>query len=106
MKFSEHYGYTPVRESIQFESIDEALRNRLWSLLHIYCWDKAEMDSGDGMYSPGVYFSRDSNKAHYVLACQLWINYFKLPVDKLGYRLEPLIKKVREQFFNGPWHEP
>ena len=39
MNFSQRYGYTSVREVIQLESIDEPLRNGLWSLLKIHCWD-------------------------------------------------------------------
>jgi hypothetical protein len=33
MKFSEKYGFTPVRSLLQTDSMDDGLRNRLWNLL-------------------------------------------------------------------------
>ena len=42
MKFSERYGHKPVRDAIQLDSIDEALKNGIWSLLGVFYWDKAD----------------------------------------------------------------
>ena len=36
MRFSERYGHKKVREIVQIDSIDEPLRNALWSLLKVY----------------------------------------------------------------------
>lgn len=33
MRFSERYGYKPVREIIQKESMDEVLKNGLWNAI-------------------------------------------------------------------------
>ncbi len=32
MRFSERYGYKPVREVIQKESMDDALKNSIWNV--------------------------------------------------------------------------
>ena len=32
MRFSERLGYRPVKEQLQIESIDDELRNSLWSI--------------------------------------------------------------------------
>ncbi|WP_313390159.1 AbiJ-NTD4 domain-containing protein [Acinetobacter sp.] len=32
MRFSERYGYKPVREVIQKESMDDALKNSIWNI--------------------------------------------------------------------------
>lgn len=32
MRFSERYGYKPVREIIQKESMDDALKNSIWNV--------------------------------------------------------------------------
>ena len=46
MKFSERYGYKPIREVIQIESMDEPLRNGLWSLLQVHCREHVHHSSG------------------------------------------------------------
>ncbi|MDY6460311.1 AbiJ-NTD4 domain-containing protein [Acinetobacter faecalis] len=38
MRFSERYGYKPVREIIQKESIDDQLKNALWSIFHLFIY--------------------------------------------------------------------
>jgi hypothetical protein len=36
MRFSERYGYKPVRTAMQRENVEDGLRNRLWNLFHFY----------------------------------------------------------------------
>ena len=40
MRFSERYGYKPVREIIQKESMDKDLRSKLWSILYEQLFSK------------------------------------------------------------------
>ena len=40
MKFSERYGYKPVKETLQIDSIDKELLNTLWNLLTEYYWNE------------------------------------------------------------------
>ncbi len=42
MKFSERLGLTKVRDTIQKDSIDRALRNRLWNLLYDFYFSQLE----------------------------------------------------------------
>jgi AbiJ N-terminal domain 4 len=102
MSFSERYGYKPVKEIIQIESIDEPLRNGIWSLLKIYCWDYGER-------SPGIYgsyyISEDSNKDLYHLCVSLWLNYFKYPLDNLDHNWTEVLKQLRSYFFSCKWYE-
>ncbi len=100
MTFSERYGYKPVREIIQIESIDEPLRNGIWSLLKLYCWDHTRA----GMY--GDYsISKDTNKEHFVLATRLWLSYFKYPLDNLDRNWREVLKQIRDYFFSCEWYE-
>lgn len=102
MSFSERYGYKPVREIIQIDSMDEPLRNGLWSILKIYCWDNATYTSG----SYGGYFiSEDTNKELYFLCTKLWLNYFKRPLDDLDRSWTKVLKQLREYFFASEWYE-
>ena len=102
MSFSKRYGYKPVREIIQIESVDEPLKNGVWSLLKIYCWDHARNSSE--MYG-GYYISKDSNKDLYHLCNKLWFNYFKHPLDDLNNDWTKVLKELREYFFSCEWYE-
>ena len=102
MSFSERYGYKPVREIIQIESIDEPLRNGIWSLLHIYCWDHAEYSSG--VYG-GYYISEHSNQGLYSLCTKLWFNFFKRPLDQLDSDWKKVLGQLRHFYFECEWYE-
>lgn len=102
MKFSERHGYKPVRDAIQFESMDSPLKNRLWSLLKIYCWDEVRVSSG--IYAR-YYISDSSNKDHFHLCSRLWINYFDKPLDELDNDWSETLPKLRNYYFGCEWYE-
>ena len=49
MGFSERYGYKPVREIIQKESIDDDLKNALWNVYHNIILESGKFDNS-GLY--------------------------------------------------------
>lgn len=100
MSFSERYDYKPIREIIQIDSIDEPLRNGLWSLLKVHAWDGAYYSQG--MYG-GYYLS--SNKEYKALCERLWFNYFKKPLDKLDNNWSVVLEQLRLYFFECKWYE-
>jgi len=100
VSFSERYGYKPIREIIQIESIDEPLKNGLWSLLKIHVWDHVHYTSG--MY--GGYFL-SNNEDHYKLCERLWFDYFKKPLDQLDGDWKKVLEKLRRYFFESEWYE-
>ncbi len=100
MRFSERYGYKPIREIIQIESIDEPLRNGLWSLLKIHAWDGAYFSQG---VHSGYYLS--SNKEYKSLCERLWFHYFKKPLDQLDNDWSVVLEQLRRYFFECKWHE-
>jgi hypothetical protein len=79
MNFSQRYGYTPVRDAIQVESMDDPLRNTLWSLLQLLIWGRVRYS--DVTY--GYYLNGSGNDAIRLLCRRLWYNYFKRPIDQL-----------------------
>jgi len=102
MTFSERYGYKPTREIIQIESMDEPLRNGLWSLLKVHCWDEVSLSTG--MY--GGYYLNDRNNAKIQALCQrFWFTYFKKPLDELNNDWLQVRHELREYFFGCPWNE-
>ncbi|WP_374573688.1 AbiJ-NTD4 domain-containing protein [Acinetobacter sp.] len=96
MRFSERYGYKPVREIIQKESINSDLKNALWSILHTFIWNKT---SHKNSYS----YTKYSNI--YGLVHSYWFNIFKIPIDTIPLYTSDSIKKIREYFFSCKWHE-
>lgn len=99
MKFSERYGYTPIKEVFQIETMDQNLRNGLWSLLVIHCWDKVVEKSG--YYD----FSMSENRQHYILFTEMWLDFFKKPVDDLDLEWRYLKPILRKYFFNSEWFD-
>ena len=92
MKFSQRYGYTPVREIIQFESIDYPLRNKLWNLLDFYVWSDA---NSYGEYSQDLLY----------LCKSLMFGYFNKPIDEINKLWWKERIKIRQYFFECKWYE-
>lgn len=102
MRFSERYGYKKVREIVQIDSIDEPLRNALWSLLKVFVWD--HMRASTGIYG-GYYLSSGSNKEIRELCNRLWFSYFKKPLDQLDDEWAKVHGQLRKYFFGCDWYE-
>lgn len=102
MRFSERYGYKKIRDIVQIESVDEPLKNALWSLLKVNIWDHVRHSSG--VYG-GYFISKDCNQDMYVLCQRLWFNYFKKPLDTLDNDWSVVRKSLRNYFFSCEWYE-
>lgn len=102
MRFSERYGYKKVREIVQIDSIDEPLRNALWSLLKVFVWD--HMHVSTGIYG-GYYLSSRSNNEIRELCDRLWFSYFKKPLDQRDDEWDKVHGQLRKYFFNCEWYE-
>jgi len=97
-KFSERYGFTKPREEIQLESVDDALRNRLWNLLMSHYWQRART-------STLHYYESDISKEMWSFLVRLWDEYFQKPLDTLPYRWNKTCEEIRDYFFNCEWYE-
>ncbi len=100
MKFSERLGHQPVRTQLQIESIDDALKNSLWSAYSEVFLKKLSNEEHAG-YQLGKYVRR------------LWFRFFKLPLDTAptydsGFvLLDSLLEHLREFFLNNRnWYDP
>lgn len=98
MRFSERYGYKPIREIIQKESMDDNLRNGIWSLFIIYLWNQVDYSSYQSHGNINT-----SNLKTLIIA--YWLNFFKQPIDTIPIQFEKVLYKVRSSFFNCKWHE-
>lgn len=89
MRFSERYGYKPVHEIIQKESINADLKNRLWS--NIY----------DSFFT---YYIHDIAGFDYSIR-QLWVKFFKKKSDELPYPPNNVINALKVLFTKNEWFE-
>ena len=87
MRFSQRKGYTPVRVDVQRESMDRALRNKLWTAIKVgvFSEDVAGLDRAD-------------------LTVRMWIDFFNEPIDRLPKG--DVESHLRHWFFNMPWYAP
>lgn len=99
MKFSERLGFKSVKDQLQIDSIDNELKNSLWTIYLEYFLKKTPNDK----WQPGLS----------QFAKHLWFGFFKLPIDTLptyddGFVLtEYIIETIREHFFDAKrdWYE-
>ena len=103
LKFSQRRGITPVKEILQVDSIDDDLRNSLWTSLTLFYWNifnRFKYDMGERTdIIPG------SNLDCLFIA--LWIRYFKKPIDempRLFYGERGGLKVLKQYFFGAEWY--
>ncbi len=101
MRFSGRYGYKPVREVFQIESMNEDLRNGVWSVLDQFIWSKEQTTFPD--IFPDSF--HESNPELSQLCFRLWFSYFKNPTDEIGSNWRVILSKIRTHFFQCKWYE-
>jgi hypothetical protein len=114
MRFSERIGVKSVRDVIQKDDIDDALRNGLWNTLNLFYWgsigQEEEFDYFNE-YSP--YNNSNPDSAFKYLFLSIWLNYFKQPIDTLpynwkcyrhGYRTS-IYDEIHRYFYSCKWYE-
>lgn len=94
--FSQRYGYKPMKDIMQVETIDDDLRCGLWNALDLFYWGKAD---------PVYTIMGDTNAHLGWLLRSIWGDYFKWPTDTIGERWSRAHKKVRDYFFSCDWNE-
>jgi hypothetical protein len=90
MKFSERQGLSPVSTVIQIKSMNQVLRNRLWSVLLMLCFDNSERGGYTGWRIYPDYAE---------LFPTIWHDYLKEPLDTIPISYLKVITVLRESFF-------
>jgi hypothetical protein len=94
MRFSQRKGLTPVRLEVQKDSMDAALRNKLWSALWLLVFNADLVD----------FFH--SNEDHEAIRDRLWLHFFERPIDQRPPRgLKGLSDYARAWFMEAKWFE-
>ncbi len=81
---------------IQKDSMDDSLRNTLWNLLEQKYWHRFSTSSIGNCV-------RGSNMESLVF--ELWLNYFKRPIDAISNYWPYCLSEIRDYFFKADWRE-
>lgn len=95
--FSQRLGLKPVKTTLQKESMDDELRNRLWNSLCIFYWDSAQEGRSYG--------NHDYNAGIDTFLKRLWHNYFKRPTDTIKQYWFQVSDELRTRYFHMTWNE-
>jgi hypothetical protein len=99
MRFSERMGIIKPKDVIERNDISKELRNSLWTILIELIIDNENYQS-----KFGIKYSELENYFR-----QIWIGYFKLPIDELPWRYGNLEKYnavdfLKKWFFSSEWY--
>ncbi|WP_130803982.1 AbiJ-NTD4 domain-containing protein [Acinetobacter ihumii] len=100
MRFSERSGYKAVREIIQKESIDQELRNALWSLYDRIIF--ANFQNYDP-YAFSTSYILGSNLEGFFL--NIYMNVFQRPTDEIPQFISDGILSIKKYFMSCEWYE-
>ena len=87
-----------MQKTLQRDSMDDELRNRLWSALKLTVLDRWKGPAGYGYQDPD---SQDIDG----LFRLIWLNHFKHPIDTLPHDYNEKYSAVRDYFFRCEWWE-
>lgn len=73
MRFSERMGYRPIREALQVEDMDAALRNRIWNCVYTHVFATIRWDRISGK----------TYSKNYRICCSIWTDFFKERIDRI-----------------------
>jgi hypothetical protein len=88
-------GFKPVKTTLQVESMDQSLRNRLWNNFTIYLIHIRRNQKND----------TDLVKVIRVFLREMWDNYFKVPLDSVSLLYSNVRNIIRQHFFKCEWNE-
>lgn len=95
--FSERKGIKPVKNVIQVDSMDDDLRNGLWSALFVHYFD---------LVRPTALGYRLSNHPNLErLVYRLWAHHFKKPVDTINFDWLVVRRQIRDYYFGCSWND-
>jgi hypothetical protein len=99
-KFSDRYGYTSPERAFQRESVDAALRTKLWNALKVAVWDRY----------PTHDISTQVSQRIDDLVRRLWFHFFNTDLDLLPefysrYGNKGSYNTLKDFFFSCEWFE-
>ena len=91
MRFSQRMGLTSIRDTIQVDSMDDALRNGLWNCVLEHYLNPISIQT---KFTRGELFFEN-----------LWSEYFKSTFDDIPLSVTDAHWVLKGYFFNEPWYK-
>lgn len=99
MRFSERYGYKPVRETIQKESMDDALKSSIWNIFKQIIIEQGEFNQTSSWPNIQQYNLYPFFRAY-------WGTFLKKPLDEMPDTVSSIQRDIYQHFFNQlKWYE-
>ena len=98
LTFSQRMGIKPINKSKDVP-MDDGLRNQLWNTLVTFYWNYDPYQS----QRFGNYWSGNEVVREFVI--EVWTNYLKNRLDKLGEYWNDVFTELEEDYFNCEWNE-
>jgi hypothetical protein len=99
-RFSERYGYKPIRDHVQKESVEKQTRTQLWNFLKIVLWDEWES------YEYG--WTTHSQHVNQLMR-RMWVRHFNASLDNLPgfdpYETNGAYGIMKRYFMDAKWFE-
>ena len=96
MRFSQRYGYTPVKDVVQLEYMDMDLRNSLWNCLETFYWNMARTS----------HLNDSRNYDLRVICTEIWKDFFKRPLDTIPFSWPEAKSQLRHYFIDqAEWYQ-
>jgi hypothetical protein len=93
--FAERYGYRPIRDSIQRESMDGPLRNALWDAFN----------SAVLSHTNSFKLTKNQDAELVKLMSRLWNGFFKQPTDTIPDGWSTCVEELRNYFMTCAWYD-
>lgn len=97
VRFSQRKKLTLVKVELQREALDDELRIGLWNALSLSFWDHVVGNDLNDRVGHNLLVKR--------LCRELWLHFFKEPVDTLSWYWPDVHKRLRSHFFQAEWFE-
>ena len=94
MLFSQRKGLTPAQKLAQIDTIDDDLKNGLWSALQVSYWDHSDTTVLDEV--------KGSNLEELIV--EIWHSFFKWAIDTIPEYFNQTVQVIRTFFFKCPWY--
>ncbi|WOD06483.1 AbiJ-NTD4 domain-containing protein [Marinomonas sp. GJ51-6] len=96
MLFSKRKGFSPIKDTIQKEDMDNDLRYGLWNAIHVCIWECNEYNHYSQTFKSSIL---------YKLFQHYWHDFFKLPLDSMPNNMKEVHKRIRNYFLECNWFE-
>lgn len=93
MRFSQRMGIKPIKDQLQIESMDDALRVKLWNIIIVFVFEEFDFHR-----------LRLSNQFEFMFKL-MWIRFYNRPIDDIPFQFLKCAEYIKSRYFSCGWYE-